>query len=381
VWKHARALEGQLIPTPVPADFHSEAIEWIGLLKSVRSATDQYVAMEFGAGFGPWVVAGGIAAKSRGINKIRLYAVEGDSQHFQFLRQHLSDNGFEPDQHMLIEAAVGFKAGVAEWPVLEDSLASEEWGCRPMEATLDYTGRQFQKTKQIRVVPALDLVMKEPCWDLIHIDVQGEEVSICRSCIDELNARVRRIVVGTHSRKIDGDLLELMCRAGWILEHEKPAKFTFVPNPTTLEAMTTVDGTQVWRNPRLLQEADRLSSFSQEITSPANELRMSAGGACTVSINVKNTGTQPWFGSSAVWPVRASYRWFDTNGNALPIEGNRALLSRPVIQPGESDMVQLQISAPPYSGLYTVAISMVQEGVAWFLDRGADPLVLTAKIE
>jgi hypothetical protein len=72
----------------------------------------------------------------------------------------------------------------------------------------------------------LDLIMKESRWDLIHIDVQGDEVDICRSCIDELSARVRWIVVGTHSRKIDGDLLDLMWRAGWMLEHEKPSKFT-----------------------------------------------------------------------------------------------------------------------------------------------------------
>src|SRR5690348_12170114 len=349
VWKEARTLDGQLIGIPVPADFHAETIEWIGLLKSVRSATGEYVAMELGAGFGPWAVAGGVAARSRGIKNIRLYAVEGDPQHFQFLRQHFVDNGFEPNRHTLLEAAVGAHAGVAQWPASEDSSATEEWGNRPIQGTSDYVGRQFQKTNQIDVIPMLDLVVREHRWDLIHIDVQGDEMDICRSCIDELNARVRWMVVGTHSRKIDGDLLELMCRAGWLLEHEKPAKFAFTPNPTTLEAMTTVDGTQVWRNPQLVHTENYLASFSQEITSPTHEFRVRAGATYAIHIDVKNTGTQPWFGQVQTAPVNASYRWLDANGNVLPIEGNRALLNRP-IRHGESDSLKLQVMAPPVPG-------------------------------
>jgi FkbM family methyltransferase len=380
LWKHARALDGQTIGIPVPTDFfHAEAIEWIGLLKAVRSAAGQYVAMELGAGFGPWVVAGGVAARLRGIKDIRLCAVEGDSQHFRSLRQHLADNGFEPDQHALFEAAVGTCAGVAQWPIAENP--SEEWGCRPIQGSGDYTGRQFPKTKQVEIVPMLDLVVREPRWDLVHIDVQGDEVDICRSCIDELNARVRWIIVGTHSRKIDGDLVELMWRAGWWLEHEKPAKFAFGLNPTTLEAMTTIDGTQVWRNPRLMHEGDHLTSFSQEITSSVRQFRMKAGDAYAVDINVRNTGTQPWFGRTSAAPVNASYRWLDNNGKVLPIEGNRAFLDRPVVRPGESDQLKLSVTAPPDPGSYTLWISMVQEGVAWFYDRGAKPLVLPVTVD
>jgi predicted O-methyltransferase YrrM len=113
LWKQARALDGQLLGFPVPGDFHAEAIEWIGLLTAVRSASGQYVAMELGAGFGPWIIAGALAAKLRGLTDIRLCAVEGDPEHFRFLRQHFIDNGFEPDRHSLFEAAVGHKAGAA----------------------------------------------------------------------------------------------------------------------------------------------------------------------------------------------------------------------------------------------------------------------------
>src|SRR5262249_20093047 len=95
------------------------------------------------------------------------------------------------------------------------------------------------------------LLISEPRWNLVHFDIQGQEFEICRACLVELTRRVHWIIVGTHSRKIEGGFLDLMSRSGWLLEHEKPSKFTFRPNASTIEAMTTLDGTQVWRNPRL----------------------------------------------------------------------------------------------------------------------------------
>lgn len=249
LWKQGRSLEGHVLGLPVPGDFHAEAVEWIGLLKAVKSAAGQYVAMELGAGFGPWTIAGAVAARHRGIRDIRLTAVEGDPAHFRSLRQHFLDNGFAPDHHRLVQAAVGVSAGVAEWPVLDDAEAVEEWGNRPITDGSCYTGQAPRPTRKIQMIPMRDLVTQERRWDLIHIDVQGGEFEICQSCVEALNERVHWLLIGTHSRKIEGDLLDLLYRSGWQLEHEKPAKFVPQPKPPSLEAMTTLDGTQVWRNP------------------------------------------------------------------------------------------------------------------------------------
>ncbi len=376
LWKQARELDGQHLGIPVPGDFHAETVEWVGLLKAVRSAKSQYIAMELGAGFGPWIIAGAVAARLRGISNIRLYAVEADSQHYKSLCQHFRDNGFEPDEHRLFEAAVGVAGGAAEWPVMDEASAIEDWGCRPIHARTDYRGCQFQKTRAVKVIGMADLLVKEPYWDLIHIDVQGDEVEICRSAISELNARVRWLIAGTHSRKLDGDLLDLMFRAGWVLEHEKPARFAFQPYAASLEAMTTCDGTQVWRNPLFSYPGDRLSSFSQEITCRKHEVRVTPGSTFTLTINAKNTGKQSWFGHSEQGPVNAGYRWLDAESKILPIEGNRAKLTSPEVRPQESNDLELQVVAPSKAGSYLLWISMVQEGVAWFYDRGTRPLVL-----
>jgi FkbM family methyltransferase len=248
VWAAARQLNGRVLDVPIPRDFHAEAIEWLGLLKSVKTARDRYVAMELGAGFGPWVVAGGIAARDRGIRDIRLYAIEGDPVHYACLRQHLSDNSFDPDRQVLLESAVGVANGTAQWPIVSDSV--EHWGMRPIFAEQELGHNEsFSQTREVRVIAMRDLVLREDRWDLIHIDIQGHEHDICNSCIEDLNDRVHWIVVGTHSRKIDGDMLQLLTRAHWELEHEQPTTFQF-RRTTPLEAMTTIDGTQVWRNPR-----------------------------------------------------------------------------------------------------------------------------------
>ena len=381
VWKGARELDGQVLDVPIPSDFHAEAIEWIGLLKAVRSSHGQYVAMELGAGFGPWIVAGALAARRRAINQIRLYAVEGDPQHYRFLRQHFQDNGIEPDQHVLIGAAVGISEGWAAWPIHDEASASESWGDRPIDSNGDYAGRSIVHTQPVQIVAMRDLVLREPIWDLIHIDVQGDEVAICRSCIDELNARTRWLIIGTHSRKIDGDLLELLCSAGWLLEHEKPAKFTFTPNSKTLEAMTTLDGTQVWRNPRFFRPDDPLTSFSQEITSSLTDMRFRLGESCELRIKATNTGTEPWFNASSSFPVNVGYRWLDKQGNVLSIEGNRAPLSRDMVEPGQCCDVSLLVEAPPIPGVHQLWISMVQESVAWFYERGAKPLILSVTVD
>ncbi|MGA8599125.1 MAG: hypothetical protein WB676_30780 [Bryobacteraceae bacterium] len=132
-----------------------------------------------------------------------------------------------------------------------------------------------------------------------------------------------------------------------------------------------------------IHEGDQLSSFSQEISSPVHEFQIKAGGTHTIDISVKNTGTEAWFGGQAKpMTVDVSYRWVDSKGNVLTaIEGNRTQLDRPVLRPGESDALKLAVTAPPNPGPYSLWVSMVQEGVAWFYDKGAKPLIIKATVD
>ncbi len=256
LWDSVRTLDGQVMGRPVPHDLF-EAVEWVGLLKAVASAGHgRFAAMELGAGWGPWLVAGARAARLRGIEEVRLLGVEADPGRFALMRQHFVDNDLDPEAHTLICAAVGVEKGHARWPKIADP--ANAGGARPVreaKGKLDQGDKAYMGAMDefidVDIVPFGDLLSREPTWDLVHIDVQGWEAKLCAGCVEPLSARVRWLVIGTHSRLIDGEVIKILHEAGWVLENEKPTRFRFDAAQTSLELMTEVDGVQVWRNPRL----------------------------------------------------------------------------------------------------------------------------------
>lgn len=84
--------------------------------------------------------------------------------------------------------------------------------------------------------------------DLLHIDIQGGEAELVNKSLPDLNRLVRRIVIGIHSRAIEGALIDMLTGAGWILEVERPAIYRLTEAAPPL---LVVDGLQGWANPRL----------------------------------------------------------------------------------------------------------------------------------
>jgi FkbM family methyltransferase len=156
-----------------------------------------------------------------------------------------------------VRAAVGVEAGRARWPRIADP--ANAGGARPVRqegAALDagdmaYMQGALDDHVEVEIVPLAGLLEEEPVWDLVHVDVQGWEAKLCAGSIEALNARVRWLVVGTHSRVLDGQMIELLHAAGWVLENEKPTRFRYDPTKSSLDSMAEVDGAQIWRNPRL----------------------------------------------------------------------------------------------------------------------------------
>lgn len=65
-----------------------------------------------------------------------------------------------------------------------------------------------------------------------------------------IRKKIAYLLIGTHSRHIEGRLFETLLRAGWQLEIERPALLSVgLENP-----VVTVDGVQGWRNSHLLPE-------------------------------------------------------------------------------------------------------------------------------
>jgi hypothetical protein len=260
LWDGIQHLDGVVLPKPIPGDYHADTTEWLGVLKAVLASKDCFVAMELGAGMGPWLVASTVAARLRGIHNIHLLGVEADPGRFALMVQNFHDNMIDPNLHTLICGGVGTVSGRAKWPKITDPRNFS--GGRPIrkygdqQETFDsrdvkYLEGLLDGFIDVDIISFEQLLETQPCWDLVHLDVQGTEVELCTACLTKMAKCVRYLVVGTHSRKLDGDMLALMYRAGWDLEHEKPAGFTYNKTLQTLERMTSTDGVQVWRNPNL----------------------------------------------------------------------------------------------------------------------------------
>src|SRR5207302_1355842 len=95
-----------------------------------------------------------------------------------------------------------------------------------------------------------DLVGVRPKLDLLHVDIQGGEADLIESSRALLDERVAYLVIGTHSREIEGRLFAELLGGSWRLEIERPAILALGPTGPR----TTVDGVQGWRNLSLAPE-------------------------------------------------------------------------------------------------------------------------------
>ena len=90
----------------------------------------------------------------------------------------------------------------------------------------------------------------------------------------------------------------------------------------------------------------------------------------TVSVTVKNTGTQSWQKSSLDRLGALNYNsliWSDLNGGySKGVTDQRVFLdANEVIDPGQTKTFQFSITAPSEEGTYTFSAGMVRDGVTW----------------
>ena len=234
------------IPSEREGGLHGTS-EWVGTLRSVLEAKGSFTAIELGAGWAPWLVASQAAARRRGIDKIDLTGVEGSADHHAFMIDNFRNNGLDPAEHQLHHAVAGAEDGIAAFPRLR--VAQEDYGA---SAVFEDSERAAAALRgDLEEIPSLSLktlIGGRPRVDLIHIDIQGHEEAVIAAGIDALNERVRRLVIGTHSRTIEGHLFDLFHANGWVCEMEVPCIIT-----PTMDGKRILgrDGEQIWRNDRL----------------------------------------------------------------------------------------------------------------------------------
>jgi FkbM family methyltransferase len=242
--------EGEVEPIPIPANWHADIAEWAAALRAVDLARTEFTMAELGCGWGCWMNNTGAAARVRGLD-VRLIGVEADEGHVAFAHEACSTNGFPPQSVTVIRGVAAATEGTALFP--NQKVAGEEWGLEP---TFGADAEQVKRAvaagthDAVRMVPLREVIGDNERLDLLHIDIQGGEADLVAQTRQLLTERVAYLVIGTHSREIEGRLFGTFASDTWRLEIERPAILALnADKPSTL-----VDGVQGWRNLSLLPD-------------------------------------------------------------------------------------------------------------------------------
>lgn len=239
-------LQGQVEPVPDPGNWHADIAEWAAALRSVEQASGSYRIVELGCGWGCWLVNMGVAARSRGL-AVDLIGIEGDANHLINARDVLEMNGFAEAEFQLHHGVAGPRLGKAIFPNPEQGTAA--WGGAAIFYPDDEMLARAEADLGVQVLDCLTLetLSADRVIDLLHIDIQGAETDFVRGNMASLDRLVRRVLIGTHSRIIEGELMEHFLTAGWRMEMDRPV----IAPLRAGRPVTGIDGVQLWVNPNL----------------------------------------------------------------------------------------------------------------------------------
>jgi hypothetical protein len=251
--------------------------EFAAIQKAVRAARERFIMVELG---------GGYAARSVDAHKLlqdlnpmpcQLVVVEAEPTHFQWIKRHFIANGIDPGAHWLLNAAVSYDsdpllfmrgAGLffnsivdpgnidriigeiikmdASEQVVKNLISGGVCGMQipfHSDAGVDLFDYGF-----VSAMPLNDILTPLPHVDLMDIDIQGAESIVIEPAIDLLNAKVKRLHIGTHGADIHAGLWDLFFENEWTCE------FDYAPSSqhdTPWGRFETVDGILHLHNARL----------------------------------------------------------------------------------------------------------------------------------
>jgi hypothetical protein len=175
----------------------------------------------------------------------------------------------------------------------------------------------------------------------------------------------------------------VLAERGFDVVNINPLKIPFYSDETSLDMLlveVALPGQQASLPAVGLPLAD--SAFDANISVDNAPLILHGGQKTTVKVTLKNTSSVGWPGKQDGWEYQITLgnRWFDNNGNKLNDMDGRVVVLNSLV-PGASIELPLTVTAPAQAGEYVLEIDAIQEGVAWFSDRGSTPLRLSVKVE
>jgi hypothetical protein len=165
------------------------------------------------------------------------------------------DNGIDPREHHLYEAAVVPGGQVARLAGIDDPL--HEYGHYVSSGLKNWlrTRRGRHAVRKVKGVSLGELLIAHAKIDLVDMDIQGMEDKVIRSVTPEDLDRVRILHIGTHSRAVEARLRRTLDRLGWSNAFSFPC---YSESQTPFGAVRFEDGVETWVHPQARSELDLL---------------------------------------------------------------------------------------------------------------------------
>jgi SAM-dependent methyltransferase len=121
------------------------------------------------------------------------------------------------------------------------------------------------------------------------------------------------------------------------------------------------------------------SAFCARIEHGGDRLRLAPGERRALRVVVANAGDVTWPAGLARHRLALGNRWRTRGTLAVPDDGRVGLPAD--VAPGALVELELVVTAPESEGEYELELDLVQEGVAWFSERGSTAAILPTRVE
>ena len=235
---------------PVPGNWHACLVEWGSVAHAIKNSSANPLVVELGCGWGCWMINSTFLAKLYGKKSITVKGVDGDKFMLKLGEETFNHNlsklkNFNVN-YQYVNGLIGNGVGKMSFGEQGEDIT---YGLKPVEI------RDLNSQTMNDELPWITLkeISNGAMIDLMHIDIQGHEFDFLEANYSELNKLVKRLIIGTHSRVIEGQILKMLSNSGWTLLAERPCIFSV--NSKYNEAInghwvdqTTIDGLQYWVN-------------------------------------------------------------------------------------------------------------------------------------
>jgi hypothetical protein len=203
--------------------------EWIDLLEALYHSRGRFTMIELGAGYGRWIANAALAAQRLRDGRqlqLCLVGVEAEERRFQWMSEHLSVNGIDSASTLLLSNGIAgdFSHGLIGTASVHDGFG-ERFQPVDTSAVKRFIEQKIRHVyvpgnpcpyQIIEVIPISEVIKRtfarwgECVIDLVDMDIQGAEEIALPQSMDLINDCVKRMHIGTHARRIDETLYNLL---------------------------------------------------------------------------------------------------------------------------------------------------------------------------